>query len=92
VYAILFKSAAFNVLLVCFNIPEEEVVGLYHNKTITQSMPTLGGGGLEGMLLVGLIVFIVLTPFFSFREVARVIGEDQLLSIILKRRGVSEEK
>jgi hypothetical protein len=85
-YAILFKSAVFSVLLVCFDILEDVVVGLFHHKTITQSMPTLGGGGLEGMLLVGLMVFIVLIPFVSFTEVARVIGEDELVSIILKRR------
>ena len=86
VYAILFKSAAFSVLLVCFDIVEEVIVGLVHHKTITQSMPTLGGGGVEGMLLVALMVFIVLIPFFSFTEIARVIGEDELLSILFKRR------
>jgi hypothetical protein len=86
VYAILFKSAAFSVLLVCFDILEEVIVGLVHHKTITQSMPTLGGGGVAGMLLVALMVFIVLIPFFSFREIARVIGEDELVSILFKRR------
>jgi hypothetical protein len=85
-YAILFKSVVFSVLLVCFDILEDVVVGVFHHKTITQSMPTLGGGGLEGMLLVGLMVFIVLIPFFCFTEVARVIGEDELISLILKRR------
>ena len=86
VYAILFKSAVFSVLLVCFDILEEVIVGLVHHKTITQSMPMLGGGGVAGMLLVALMVFIVLIPFFSFREIARVIGEDELLSILFKRR------
>ena len=64
VYAILFKSAAFLVLLVCFDILEEVIVGLVRHKTMTQSMPTLGGGGVAGMLLVALMVFIVLIPFF----------------------------
>jgi len=86
VYAILFKSAVFSVLLVCCNILEELLVGVFHNKTITQSIPAVGGGGVQGMLLVGVMVFIVLIPFFSFTEVARVIGEDELLSIIFKRR------
>jgi|SRR5271155_3350604 len=86
VYAILFKSAAFSILLVCCEILEEVLVGLFHHKTISQSMPTLGGGGWEGMLLVGLMVFIVLIPFFSFTGVARAIGESELLSIIFKRR------
>lgn len=86
VYAILFKSAVFSVLLLCFDILEEVLVGVFHHKTLTQSMPTLGGGGVEGLLVVGLMVFIVLIPFFSFTEVAHVIGEDELLSMIFKRR------
>jgi hypothetical protein len=86
VYAILFKAAAFSVLLVCFDILEDVIVGLFHHKTITESMPTPGGGGVEGILLVALMVFIVLIPFFSFREIARAIGEDELLSLLFKRR------
>jgi hypothetical protein len=85
-YAILFKSAVFAVLLVCFDILEEVLVGLFHHKTITESIPRRGGGGVEGMLLVGLRVFIVPMPFFSFTEVAHVIGENELLSMIFKRR------
>lgn len=37
------------------------------------------------------MVFIVLIPFFSFTEVARVIGEDELVSIILKRETSTEK-
>jgi hypothetical protein len=86
VYAILFKSAVFSALLVCCDILEEVLVGVFHHKTITQSIPTLGGGGVEGIVLVGLMMFIVLIPFFSFTEVVRVVGEDELVSIIFKRR------
>lgn len=85
-YAILFKSAAFAVLLVCFDILEEVLIGLFHHKAIAESIPALGGGGAVGMLLVGLMAFIVLIPFFSLTEVARVLGEDDLTSIIFKRR------
>jgi hypothetical protein len=86
VYAILFKSAVFSALLVCCDILEELLVGLFHHKTVAESIPTLGGGGVEGAFLVGLMVFIVLIPFFSFMEIARVIGEEELLSVIFKRR------
>lgn len=86
VYTILFKSVIFSVLLVCFDVLEEVLVGLLHHKSIFESIPTLGGGGVEGTLLVGLMVFIVLIPFFSFTEVAHVIGEDELVSMIFKRR------
>jgi hypothetical protein len=86
VYAILFKSAVFSVLLVFCDMLEEVVVGMFHHKTITQSIPKLGGGGTEGILLVGLMVFIVLIPFFCFAEIAQIIGEDKLFSMIFKRR------
>jgi hypothetical protein len=84
-YAVLFKSAAFSVLLVCCDMLEEMLVGVFHHNTIAESIPRLGGGGAEGILLVGLMVFIVLMPFFLFTEVARVIGENELMSIIFKR-------
>ena len=45
----------------------------------------MGGGGVEAVFLVGLMVFIVLIPFVSLTEVARVIGEDELISIIFTR-------
>jgi hypothetical protein len=86
IYAILFKSTVFSALLVCCNVLEEVLVGLFHKKSIIESMPSLGGGGVEGVLLVGLMVVIVLIPFFSFTEIARVVGEDELLSMIFKRR------
>ena len=70
----------------CCDILEEVLVGVFHHKSIAESIPTLGGGGVEGALLVGLMVFIVLIPFFSFMEIARAIGEDELLSIIFKRK------
>jgi len=64
---------------------EEVLVGMFHHKTITESIPKLGGGGTEGVLMVGLMVFIVLIPFFLFAEIAQVIGEDKLFSMIFKR-------
>jgi hypothetical protein len=75
----------FSVLLVCCDMLEEVFVGMFHHKTITESIPKLGGGGTEGVLMVGLMVFIVLIPFFLFAEIAQVIGEDKLFSMIFKR-------
>ena len=86
VCAILFRSIVFAVLLISFDILEEVLVGLFRHKTVSESIPALGGGGVGGMLLVGLMAFIVLIPFFSFTEVARVLGEDDLFSILFKRR------
>ena len=86
VYSILFKSAVFSLLLVLCNILEEVLIGLFHHKTISESIPVLGGGGLEGILIIGAVVFIALIPFFLFEELARAIGEEKLVSMLFKRR------
>ena len=86
IYPIVFKSAVFAVLLVSFYLLEELLVGLWHGKTIAESIPTVGGGTFKGILTVGLIVFIVLMPFFALREFGRVVGENELYELFFLRR------
>jgi hypothetical protein len=86
VYSILFKSAAFAVILLVFDVLEEVIVGLVHGKSLEQSIPQIGGGGLEGKLIVCLMAFIVLIPFSAFIEIRRVIGRDNLRDLVLAKR------
>jgi hypothetical protein len=85
-YSILFKSAVYAVLLVCFNVLEEVIVGMWHGKTLAQSIPQVGGGGLEGELIVGTILFVVLIPFFAYTELRRGLGKDHLHSLMFTKR------
>jgi hypothetical protein len=85
VYPIVFKSAVFCAILICFYIIEETLVGVWHGKTIAASFPEIGGEGWKGILVVGTILFVVLIPFFAYRELARVIGKDELHSLIFRR-------
>jgi hypothetical protein len=82
----LFKSAVFALLVLCFEIIEEVIVGLIHGKSMVASIPRLGGGGLEGKVLYGVMAFVVLIPFFLFRELEQAIGEDKLHSLMLKKK------
>jgi hypothetical protein len=86
IYPIVFKSAVFAVLLVSFYLLEELLVGLWHGKTIAESIPTVGGGTFKGILTVGFIVFFVLMPFFALREFGRVVGENELYELFFVRR------
>lgn len=82
IFPILFKSAVFAVLLVCFHIFEEAFIGVLRGKTLSQSVSNIGGGRLEGIAGIGLIMFVVLMPFFAFRELDRVIGTQELRSLL----------
>jgi uncharacterized protein (DUF1810 family) len=82
IYPIMFKSAVFAMILLCFHIIEETLLEVLHGKKISQSIPDIGGGTLQGILMIGIIMFVVLTPFFAFRELGRAIGTEQLRSLL----------
>jgi hypothetical protein len=86
IYPIMFKSAIFSALLISFYILEETLVGMWHGKSATDSIPDVGGGSLEGILVVGFIMFVVLMPFFALKELGRAIGDDNLYQLLLVRR------
>jgi hypothetical protein len=83
IYDILAKSVAFAILLLIFDIIEEEVVGKFKGKTIGESFPHIGNGSPKAFLFVIIILSFALIPYFSFREIGRVFGERELRSLFL---------
>jgi hypothetical protein len=78
IYPTLLKSAAFAVVLGCFKILEETGIGLYHGESFSQSIASMGGGSLKGILSLMAILAVLLIPFFAFSELERIYGEDKL--------------
>ena len=91
VFPIVYKAFAFSVLFVVFHVAESELVGLFHGEGPVKSFPTIGGGTVKGIVCVIAILFVSLLPFFAFREVGRVIGEDRLWALLFKRGAVANE-
>jgi biotin carboxyl carrier protein len=81
IYPIIFKSAVFAVLLICFHMVEKTLTGVLHGNTLFQSIPSIGGT-LQGILMVGIIMFVALMPFFAFRELDRAIGTQELHNLL----------
>lgn len=88
IYPIVFKAAVFCLLLMGFYMVEETIVGLWHGKALTESFPEIGGGTWKGIIVVGLILFVGLIPFFSYREVSRALGKDQLHALLFRHRAI----
>ena len=80
---IAYKSVLFSVLLVVAYILEEIALGWFHGKSVAESFPQIGGGGVVGTLCVAGLLCIALVPFFAFREIARAMGEVQFRSLML---------
>jgi len=85
IYHTLYASFWFSVILVCFHIIEGGVLALVHGRPLSDSLSDFGAGNLRGVLAIGAIVFVVLIPFFLFREIARVVGEDELWGLVFRR-------
>jgi hypothetical protein len=86
VTTVFLKSALFAIILVCFNIAEEILVGRFHGKTLAASMPDWAGGGLAGIVLTGIMVFVVLIPFFGFTELRQAIGKEEFDALIFRHK------
>lgn len=85
IYPTLTKSASFSILLACFKIIEESAIGLYHGKTFQESI-SLGGGTLQGIVCLTLLMFVMLIPFFAFTELQKIMGEGKLMQLFFRSR------
>jgi hypothetical protein len=86
IYPVLHKCFVFSLLLISFHIVESVVVGVWRGKTIASSLPPMLGWNPRGLLSVGVMCFVLLLPFFAFREVARVMGRRALWILFFERR------
>jgi hypothetical protein len=86
IYPILDKCFIFTLVLMGFHVIESLAVGMWRGETIAESFPMLHTAGLKGVLAVGIMSFVVLLPFFGFRELARVIGRKELSCLMYKYR------
>jgi len=86
IYRSLLKSALFTIVLACFKILEDASLGMYRGKPFQESIADLGGGSLNGILCVSLIMFVMLIPFFVLTELQGVLGEGKLTQLFFRPR------
>jgi hypothetical protein len=66
--AILKKSSLFAVYLIILTLIEELIVGAIHGKGAQEILSEIAGGTLPQALAVGLLLFLVMIPYFAYRE------------------------
>ncbi len=86
IYPTLLKSLVFTVVLVCFKVAEDALVGGLHGKTFHQSLSDLGDGSWSAILILAALLFVMLIPFFGFGELRRVFGPDRLMRVFFRPR------
>ena len=82
IYPILYEAFLLTILFIVVHVLEKVIEGLIHGKTIIESLPSIGGGGLAGLLSAAVIMFVALIPFFAFRNLGLALGEDRLRALL----------
>jgi hypothetical protein len=90
IYPILYETLLLTVLFLVAHVLEKTIEGLLRGKTVADSMPALGGGGLVGLLSITTILFIALIPFFGLRNLSLAMGEGRLWAVIFEQPSAEE--
>ena len=86
IYPVLYKCLVFSVVLIFFHAIESIAVGMWHGNTLAASIPPLLGWNPKGLLAVGFSCFVLLIPFFGFREMARVLGRREMRNLLFGKK------
>jgi hypothetical protein len=84
IWSILYKALLFSLLFLVIHVIEEVIKGLIGGHDLMASLPHPASFSI--VLCSTAILFTALTPYFAYREVARVMGEDKLRDMIFKKR------
>jgi len=85
IYPILYKAFAFAILFIVAYSLEKVLVGALAGASVAASLPNLGTETVKGLLLIWALLFVSLIPFFTIREIGRVIGGRELWNLVFRR-------
>lgn len=84
ILVILYEAVICTLFFLVFHVIERSVIAKFSGHAITASAVEVGGGGV-GTLIVTVILFVSLLPFFAFKNVTRAIGADRMREILFHR-------
>ena len=85
-FSALYKTVVFILFIAVFKIIEHMIKGLWKGEGVTQGLADFLGRGSYELLANLLVMFVAFIPFFSFKELGRVLGEDRVWKLFFRRR------
>jgi hypothetical protein len=79
-YSVISKALLYGLLVFVFHIVEEIVKRLIHEKDIVGALHEVR---LDDLLARSVIIFLTFIPFFAFRELGRVLGQEKFRALFL---------
>ena len=85
VHRIAWKSLAFLLMLIVFNLLEEIIVGLFHDRSIAVSVTDWFDRPLIAWLAPPLMMLLILIPLVSTLEISKALGKENFKSLLVGR-------
>jgi hypothetical protein len=85
-YPTLYKTVIFTLFVAAFTLAEHVIKGLLKGVGLTGGLTEYFAKGPYEFLAGSLIIFVAFIPFFGVKELARVLGEDRIRDLFLRRR------
>ena len=86
IWPTLYRSLVFVALLLVLSALEEIITGIIQHRTLLDSISSVGGGTLDQLIATSFVVLLILIPFFAFRTLGEVVGEDNLVRVFFHGR------
>ena len=83
---ILSRAGVLALVFMAAHTVESVLIGLWHRRTIFESIPRIGGGSIADVLSVAVLLTVALIPFFAFRAIDQALGVGTLRSLLFARR------
>jgi hypothetical protein len=86
IWPTLYNSVVFLMIVSILTVIEEAVVGLFHGRTMWDSIAGLGGGTPEQLVATLVIVFFIFFPYFAIHFLGEVMGEKAIFRLFFVKR------
>ena len=80
------KALVFTFLLFLLTVAEDVIIGHFHGADARDAVKGIGGGTRLEALATALLMFLVLIPYFAYRDIAATIGEETLSKLLFTRQ------
>jgi hypothetical protein len=79
------RSVLFILVLAALTVAEGAIVAAINRRPITEALAAVTGTGLEETLAIGLLLLLILIPYFTYRELELALGEGRILALLRRR-------
>ncbi len=86
IYSTLYKTVVFTVFVAVFTLMEHTIKGLWAGKGLTGGIVEYFEKGPHEFLAGCLMLFVAFIPFFGVKELGRVLGQDKITTLFLRKR------